>query len=158
MPLDVEEVVDIPGLSGEEIIVDFCEQLAARLRRDCNLRPADSYVNGYSAEITGLKLKLYGIDTAEVEIQSLTVGKQPAQLVEGTEVVTTVETDLVVAHEPDLVAVRERSQQEAPEVESVPAVPAETAAVKTEAPQRRRYSGGKPARVASGGAESVILD
>lgn len=150
MPLQEEQVVAIPGLSGEEIIVDLCEQIASRLRNDCNLRPSDSYVNGYSASVT-VKISCYGIDTAEVET-TMQTKLTPAVKTEGEETKTEVEAEVVVAHEPDLTAVRERSEQTAPDVEqkSQPAPDAKEG----EGPARRRYGTTKPARVAGGGAGS----
>lgn len=149
MPLQEEQVVDIPGLSGEEIIVDLCEQIASKLRNDCNLRPSDSYVNGYSAVVT-VKISCYGIDTAEVET-TVEAKSTPAVKTEGDETKTEVETEVVVAHEPDLTAVRERSEQTAPDVEQKSQPASDTK--DGEGPARRRY-GSKPARVAGGGAGS----
>jgi hypothetical protein len=150
MPLDTEEVVDIPGLSGEEIIIDLCEQIAFKLRRDCNLRSSDSYVNGYSAEIPSIKIHCYGIDQADVELTGLTVGKKPEQLTEGVAKITDMETEVKVAHEPDLQAVRRRSDQDPPDVESKDRdKPADI----TKGAQPRRYGASKT-RVAGGGAGS----
>lgn len=147
MALQEEQVVDIPGLNGEEIITDLLEQVAGKLRRDCNLRQSDSYVNGYSAEIT-VKIHCYGIDTAEVD-STLHVQKHPPAKVAGPEKTTEVESEIRVAHEPDLSAVRERSQQTAPDVEHVPE-PLDGSEREIKKPARRSY--GKP--VANGGAGS----
>lgn len=153
MPLDQEEVVDIPGLNGEEIIIDLCEQIAQKLRRDCNLRSSDSYVNGYSAEVA-VKIHCFGIDTAEVD-STIDAKKLPETVTDGKATETKMETEVTVAHEPDLIAVRERSEQQPPDVESKP-TPAEKPAGETAAPQRRRYSG-SASRVAGGGAQSADL-
>lgn len=150
MALQDEQVVDIPGLSGEEIIIDLMEQLSSRLRRDCNLRPSDSYINGYSAEVS-IKLHCFGIDTADVE-STVQVKNTPLVKTEGCENNVSFETEITVAHEPDLTAVRERSQQEAPDVENKPTQ--ETASQNNQEPHKRRYGSVKPPRVAGGGAGS----
>ena len=151
MPLDVEEVVDIPGLNGEEIIIDLCEQIAAKLRRDCNLRSQDSYVNGYTAKVK-VEIHCFGIDTADVEA-TIEAAKSPETKVEGKPVETTMETEIEVKHEPDLKAVRERSDLPDPDVESKPTPPEKPAGEKA-APQRRRY--GSAPRVAGGGAQDPL--
>lgn len=152
MALDVEQVVDIPGLSGEEIIIDLCEQVAAKLRNDCNLRGADSYVNGYSAVVT-VKISCYGIDTAEVD-QTLNVKSIPTDKTDGPEKKVELEDEIIVKHEDDLTAVRARSDQRPPDVESKaneePAKPGDAKGT-----QRRRY--GSAPRVAAGGAQDIEL-
>jgi hypothetical protein len=117
----------VQGLNGEEIISDLCDQLADRLRLDCNLRGIDSYSLGYSAKIT-VNLKCYGMDEAVVEAE-LEVGEEndnPEQLQKDfTE-------EIEIPQEVDLSLVRERSQQEAPSFEISPDGPIQ--------PQKRKYS------------------
>jgi len=151
MPLEVDEVVDIPGLTGEEIIVDLCEQIKNKLRRDCNLRPADSYINGYSAEIS-VKIQCYGIDTAQVETTISATKEPPSEA--GTKPVLEVTEQVIIAHEPDLEAVRDRSALEAPQLEKndTPA-PSAPEGEKAQEPSRRQY-GQRTHRVAGGGAGS----
>lgn len=147
-----EQVLDIPGLSGEEIIVDLCEQIASKLRMDCNLRGADSYVNGYTAEVT-LKIRCFGIDTAETDV-TVKASTVPAQKASGAEKVTEVSTDLKVAHEADLQAVRERSGQTAPDVENKSN---ETAQEKAGS-NRRRYSATSPKAAVGGAGDEDLSD
>jgi len=96
----------VEPLSGEEIIVDLCEQIAAKLRADCNLRDSDAYSSGYSAKIA-IHLEAYGMDTAIVEAE-VTAGKvqdDPDEL---------LHTELEIPVEPALNMVRERSDQPVP--------------------------------------------
>jgi hypothetical protein len=149
MALQEEEVVDIPGLSGEEIITDLCEQIAAQLRRDCNLRPQDSYVNGYSAEVK-LKVHCYGIDAADVEM-TLTAKKTPPEKTDGPEKTVEIDAEVEVAHEPNLKDVRQRSGLPEPGVEQQRDEHGAPVDQAKEAPTQRRY-GTRKAPVASGGA------
>jgi hypothetical protein len=57
-------------LNREEVIHDFCSQIADRLRRDCNLRESDSYIYGYSGTAT-IHLDLFGMDRVAVELATL---------------------------------------------------------------------------------------
>lgn len=150
--LQEEEVVEISGLSGEEVIIDLCEQIAAKLRRDCNLRSSDCYVNGYSAEVT-VKVHCFGIDTADVE-QTITAKKEPEVKVQGKPTETTMETEINIEHEPNLKAVRDRSDLPDPDVELKPQASEKPGGEKA-TPQRRRYSGSTP-RVAGGGALETL--
>lgn len=96
----------VEPLTGEEIIIDLCTQIAEKLRRDCNLRETDSYGGGYSATVT-IHLEAYGLDTATVEA-TLSTGQtqdQPDELID-----TTVEVPVEAA----LNEVRERSEQPVP--------------------------------------------
>ena len=61
----------VEPLTGEEIIIDLCEQIASKLRKDCNLREADSYQSGYSAKVT-IHLEAYGMDVAPVDVEVVT--------------------------------------------------------------------------------------
>ena len=144
MSLQEQEIAEVAGLSGSEVVVDLCEQIAQRLHQDCNLRPTDNYTSGYSAEIE-IHLNLYGMDTVNLETK-IAPSKQIGP-VTGV-AVREVETEVNIAHEPDLSAVRERSGQEEPDVER------RTMDTETVAPssQRRRYAGGN--RRAGGGASS----
>jgi hypothetical protein len=100
----VDEYVE--PLSGEEIIVDLCSQLADKLRADCNLRPTDAYANGYMAKIQ-VHLECYGMDMATVDA-SVSTGKQKDNPDEF------LKADFEVPVEPALNKVRERSDQPVP--------------------------------------------
>lgn len=63
----------VEGLTGEEIIEDALDQVAAKLRGDCNLRETDAYQGGYDGWIE-VHLNLHGIDLAKVETKII-VGK-----------------------------------------------------------------------------------
>lgn len=96
----------VEPLSGEEIIIDLCEQIAEHLRRDCNLRPSDAYSGGYMARVS-LHVEAYGMDTASVDAE-LTSGKakdHPDEL---------LDTVYEIPVEPSLNTVRERSDQPVP--------------------------------------------
>jgi hypothetical protein len=96
----------VEPLSGEEIVIDLCSQLAEKLRNDCNLRESDSYQGGYSAKIT-VHLEAYGMDTATVDAQVVTGKPQdsPDEL---------LDTEYEIPVEPALNVVRERSEQPVP--------------------------------------------
>ena len=97
----------VEGLTGEEIIVDVLEQVAAKLRGDCNLREADSYTGGYDGWVE-VHLNLRGLDTALVKTKIVmgTAGEDPDQI--------TVVAKIPIELEPALNVVRERSGQEIP--------------------------------------------
>jgi hypothetical protein len=107
----------VEPLSGEEIVIDLCDQIAAKLRSDCNLRPSDAYSSGYMAKVT-IHLEAYGMDTAVVDAEVAT-GKQqdnPDEL---------LHTEYEIPVETALNAVRERSNQPVPimtEVDGTPEV------------------------------------
>jgi hypothetical protein len=97
-------------LTGEEIVIDLCSLIAAKLRTDCNLRESDSYPNGYSAKID-IHLEVYGMDTVVV----------PARIVVGVskenpdpERDRITDATLEIPVEPALNQVRERSEQPVP--------------------------------------------
>jgi hypothetical protein len=96
----------VEPLTGEEIIVDLCELIAAKLRKDCNLRDTDAYHGGYSAKVT-IHLEAYGMDAVTVEalVEAGKPQSNPDEL---------VDTELVVPVEPALDQVRERSSQPVP--------------------------------------------
>jgi hypothetical protein len=100
----IDEYVE--PLSGEEIVIDLCDQIAAKLRADCNLRPSDAYAGGYYAKVT-IHLEAYGMDTATVDA-GISSGKQednPDEL---------LQADYEIPVEPALNVVRERSEQPVP--------------------------------------------
>jgi hypothetical protein len=102
--IETEDYVE--PLSGEEIVLDCCTQLAEKLRADCNLRPSDAYSGGYYAKIT-IHLEAYGMDVSTVDTQ-FTAGKQqdnPDEL---------LQTELEIPVEPALNMVRKRSDQPVP--------------------------------------------
>lgn len=136
----VEDVMYVAGLSGEEIVTDLTDQIAAKLRNDCNFRGNDSYTGGYSAEIT-MKIHLYGLDTVDSEMV-LKAGKPNLELPS-----TVVEEEVIIAHEPDLQKVRERSDQEEGTLEHDPTA---------EPRQKRKYNKRVPAF--SGGATDDTLE
>jgi hypothetical protein len=98
----------VEALSGEEVIIDLCSQLAERLRRDCNLRPSDAYPSGYRGNIR-VHLELFGMDQVSVEAEiPISVGKP-----EGT-ADRVIDEEVEIAQEPALNLVRERSDQPVP--------------------------------------------
>jgi hypothetical protein len=101
----------VEPLSGEEIIIDLCDQIAAKLRSDCNLRPSDAYSGGYSAKVT-VHLEAYGMDTATVDasVSTGTLQDDPDELID-----TTYEIPVETA----LNTVRERSDQPVPTLAEV---------------------------------------
>jgi len=101
---EIDEYVE--GLTGEEIIIDLCSQLAEKLRKDCNLRETDCYHGGYSAKIK-IHLEGYGMDTVTVEAEVSTGKEQvnPDEL---------IDTEYEIPVEPALNKVRERSDQPVP--------------------------------------------
>lgn len=104
MATEVQEYVE--PLSGEEIVIDLCSQIAAKLRNDCNLRASDAYSQGYSAKVT-IHLEAYGMDTATVDTQ-VSTGKQrdnPDEL---------LDTTYEIPQDEALNKVRERSDQPVP--------------------------------------------
>jgi hypothetical protein len=96
----------VEPLTGEEIITDLCCLLADKLRKDCNLRDADSYQGGYSAKVT-VHLEAYGMDTANVDVE-VAAGKPKDDPDE------VIDTTLDVPAEAALDQVRERSDQPVP--------------------------------------------
>jgi hypothetical protein len=104
MAQEVDEYVE--PLSGEEIVVDLCSQIAQKLRNDCNLRESDAYSGGYMAKVA-IHLEAYGMDTVEVKAQITTGTAQgnPDEL---------IDTTYEIAAEPALNKVRERSDQPVP--------------------------------------------
>ena len=140
--MPTESIESVAGLSGEEIIEDVLVQIGNKLRQDCNLRSSDNYTGGYSATVT-LKMNLFGLDTVEVEIPVIVKKETTVPQTDATAV--KIEDVIEVAYEENLDAVRERSEQTAPNVE-----------VRNDTPEPAKKAGGrrygKP--VASGGAGS----
>lgn len=103
----------VEGLTGDEIINDALDMVAAKLHQDCNLRSTDAYTGGYEGYIE-VHLKLRGLDTAEVKSRII-VGA-PLSVTSGTEPSpeTEVETRVDIELEPRLNLVRERSGQDVP--------------------------------------------
>ncbi len=108
----------VEGLTGEEIIVDVLEQVAAKLRNDCNLREADAYTGGYNGWVE-VHLNLRGLDMAKVDskvivgapatVTFLGAGEQAVEVIEKT-----VEAMVEIPLETKLNLVRERSGQDIP--------------------------------------------
>ena len=103
------EATMIEGLSGVEIIDDILAQTKRKLQTSCNLREADSYGQGYSAEVT-VKIKTYAMDVQEEEFAVSILAKFPPPVASETVTVTPVEVNetLTIPQELDLDAVRER--------------------------------------------------
>jgi hypothetical protein len=99
----------VEPLTGEEIIIDLCSQLAEKLRQDCNLRETDSYENGYSAKIT-VHLEAFGLDTAAVDVE-VSAGNQQGNPENPDEL---LDTTYEIPAETSLNKVRERSDQPVP--------------------------------------------
>lgn len=140
---------DVESISGSEIIADFIDQIARKLSLDCNLRQSDSYALGYSGTAK-IALRLYGMDTAEVEVEVSAKKGDTSTAPPNVE----IESEVEVAHEPDLELVRKRSEQPTPSLE------ASEEPVQNQPTQRkRRYNKALPTSpAASGGAEDVSLE
>ena len=102
----------VEGLTGEEIINDVLDQVAEKLRNNCNLREADAYTGGYEGTVD-VHLKLRGFDLAEVKVKVEV--KRPAETEQSGEIEETeLDEHVEIALEPRLNLVRERSGQEIP--------------------------------------------
>jgi hypothetical protein len=106
----------VEGLTGAEVINDLLDQVAEKLRGDCNLRETDSYQGGYDGWVE-VHLKLRGLDTAEVKTK-IVVGAPADATFAGadTEAVTeaVVDAKVEIPLESRLNVVRERSGQDVP--------------------------------------------
>lgn len=125
----------VQGLSGEEILYDVLDQVEKALRKDCNLRPTDSYGQGYSGKVE-IHLKLIALDTTSVDVTAA-VATSPAlaasaeaaakeaaenagpkgagdQQMNQTSTDVEVKETIEIPVEGDLNAVRERSDQPIP--------------------------------------------
>lgn len=121
----------IQPLNGLEIINDLCGAIGEKLEKDCNLREIDGYSSGYKAKIT-IHLECYGLDMAEVNAEVVVDMVAPDAENPLQEPDTLIDTELEVAQEEDLSAVRERSNQAEPSIEITPDGPTQ--------PQKRKYS------------------
>jgi hypothetical protein len=99
----------VEGLTGEEIIVDALEQMAERLRKDCNLRENDTYTNGYDGWVEA-HLNLHGVNEEKVHVK-VAIG----QAVEDPDAIE-VDAKVEIPLEPRLNVVRERSGQGIPTI------------------------------------------
>lgn len=99
----------IEALSGAEIIDDIIAQIRRKLQTSCDLRDADSYGQGFSAEIK-ISLKLYAMDVIPAELTVVIPARvEPPVSTEQTTVTPIeVEETLVIPQELDLELVRER--------------------------------------------------
>ncbi len=97
----------VEGLTGEEIIEDLLDQVATKLRGDCNLRDTDSYTGGYDGWVE-VHLNLHGLDTASVKTKIVFGVKTEDP--DAEEAIVRVDIPL----EPRLNLVRERSGQDVP--------------------------------------------
>jgi hypothetical protein len=102
------EVQDyVEGLSGEEIIIDVLDQVAAKLHGDCNLRENDNYTGGYDGYVE-VHLNLHGLDKVNVKTRIIigTEAPDPDQ--------KTIDARVDIPLVPELNTVRERSGQGIP--------------------------------------------
>ena len=97
----------VQALSGGEIKRDLLAQIKKKLDGSCDLRDFDAYPRGYSATFS-YHIECYGLDTAVVdaEINAGMKKSDPDTVV--------VEGNHKIDHEPELDAVRERSEQSEP--------------------------------------------
>lgn len=106
----------VEGLTGEEIINDLLDQVAEKLRGDCNLREMDAYTGGYDGSVK-VHLNLRGLDTAVVKIDvpvSAPASEDFPTDDDSPIVDTEIDADVEIALEPRLNVVRERSGQDVP--------------------------------------------
>ena len=106
----------VEGLTGEEIINDLLDQVAEKLRGDCNLREMDAYTGGYDGSVK-VHLNLRGLDTAVVKIDvpvSAPASEDFPTDGDSPIVDTEIDADVEIALEPHLNVVRERSGQDVP--------------------------------------------
>ncbi|MGA7312628.1 MAG: hypothetical protein WBX22_01535 [Silvibacterium sp.] len=81
--------VQIPGrISGEAVIHDLLDRIAAQLSGDCSLRSTDAYL-GYSAKVS-IELQLIDVDTtpvaATVNVGAIDPGQPSQKIVIGSDV------------------------------------------------------------------------
>jgi hypothetical protein len=107
---EVDEYVE--PLTGEEIVIDVCSQIATWLRRDCNLRDSDSYQGGYRGTVK-LRLDLFGMDQVTVEVEIPVSLPLQVQNGDGTPD-QVIDAELEIPAESSLNTVRERSDQPIP--------------------------------------------
>jgi len=105
-----EDTGYVEPLSGEEVVIDLCSQIADKLRQNCDLRPVDAYGGGYAAQVS-IRVQAFGMDTAEI-VTEVNVGKLKENL--DPEKDREVKTIVDVPVEPALDHVRQRSEQQVP--------------------------------------------
>ena len=152
----MSDLTFIPGLSGEEIIIDLTAAFAEKLRNDCNLRGIDQYTGGYKASIPNIHIECFGLDQATVDysldVENTTSG-QEGDTVDFTSPDVLIDTEVEIPVEPDLSLVRERGQQPTPDFEAKPEITADGPVM----PSKRRYSRRlKALAVAQGGAAEPL--
>ena len=143
----------VEGLSGVEIINDGLAQIKRKLQYSCNLREADNYGQGYSAEVS-VKIKCYAMDVTEEEFSVSIPAKLPPPVETETVSVTPVEVveTIEIPQELDLESVRERTKEPAP----LPP-PDEAEEARMPARLKRKYSRRNPLEITSSGG-AVDLD
>lgn len=97
----------VQPLSGSEIVEDLISQIRKKLQATGDLRSTDSYPRGYSAKFN-FHVECYGLDTVNLDGE-VAVGAHR----DDPETVI-VEGSNDVPHEPELNAVRQRSEQDTP--------------------------------------------
>ena len=102
----------VEGLSGVEIIEDVLAQTRRKLQTSCNLREADNYGQGYSAEVT-VKIKAYAMDVTEEEFNVIIPAKvaPPVSTEEVTVTPVEISETIEIPQELDLEIVRERTKE-----------------------------------------------
>lgn len=97
----------VAPLAGPEIIEDLISQVRKRLQSCGDLRATDSYPRGYSAKFT-YHIECYGLDTSilDGEVKSGTSKDDPET--------TVIDGSNDIPLEPELNAVRVRSEQDTP--------------------------------------------
>lgn len=156
--MPVNDLVYVPGLNGEEIVIDVCGLLAEKLRSDCNLRAIDSYSGGYKAKIT-IHLEAFGLDSAiadySVEVDETGPGQDLENPVDLTAPDVNLDTELEIPVETNLSEVRERSDQVAGDFERKPEITEEGPVA---APTRQKYSRRVKALAAAQGGAAGAMD
>lgn len=100
-------------LNGEEILEDVLDQIAKKLRTDCNLRSSDAYSGGYSGKVT-VSLLLMSVDNASVAMEiPISSTSEPLSDEYATRE-QNIEAEVDIPVEPNLDEVRERSGQGVP--------------------------------------------
>jgi len=145
----------VEGLSGVEIIDDVLAQTRRKLQTSCNLREADNYGQGYSAEIT-VKIKAYAMDVTEEEFNVIIPAKvaPPVSTEEVTVTPVEISETIEIPQELDLEVVRERTKEPDP---LPPPDEAEEARMPTRLKRKYTRRTGIPSleQAASGGAVDI---
>lgn len=100
-------------LNGEEILEDVLDQIAKKLRTDCNLRSSDAYSGGYSGKVT-VSLLLMSVDNASVAMEIPISSTSDPLSDEYATREQNIEAEVDIPVEPNLDEVRERSGQGVP--------------------------------------------